>query len=146
MVDAAPGAAEAVNALPKPGQGRIVRLLTDDEEEGDEQDHGAPTPFLAFAHDGEAVISRRKREPKMPKGVYERKPRGEASNDAAPTPQKRRRKARALTVVKAKGNGAAPFAVALDLRAGAVTINAANGSLTLAPDEVLALFAFIGRR
>jgi hypothetical protein len=38
------------------------------------------------------------------------------------------------------------FDVALDLRAGAVTINAQGGSLTLAPDEVLALFAFLGRR
>jgi hypothetical protein len=87
----------------------------------------------------------------MPKGIYQRKPKAEASNDAPPAVKKQGRKPRTLAVVpkvaKTNGNGsAARFDVSLDLRGGAVTINAARGSLTLAPDEVLALFAFIGKR
>lgn len=86
----------------------------------------------------------------MPRGVYNRKPR-DAANDAAPEAKKRGRKPRTLAVAPevAKPNGKAPggrFDVSVDLRKGAVTINALAGSLTLAPDEVLALFAFIAGR
>src|SRR5690348_5725418 len=88
----------------RPSGGRVVRLCKDDEE-------------------GEAI---------MPKGVYERKPRGDdapAANDAPAQPRKRGRKARALAVVPeaaaARVNGSKDrFDVSLDLRGGAVTINA----------------------
>lgn len=108
---------------------RVVRLCEDDDE-------------------GEAI---------MPKGVYDRstsKPRGEpkAANDPIPAPApKKPAKARAAAVVRHSPRPVpdAPqsrFEVALDLRKGAVTINATNGSLTLQPDEIAALFAFLGRR
>lgn len=85
----------------------------------------------------------------MPKGHYERKPKDEPASDAAPPPQKRAyRKKAALVTVKPKTNGAhavTAFGASLDLRSGAVTINAASGSLSLAPDEVLALLGFLRR-
>lgn len=142
----------ALQALPveKPSGGRRVSLLTDDDEPQQNDGHTPTTPFLAGTATGDVIVSRRKREPKMPKGIYERKPK-DAANDAAPEVKKRGRKPRTLAVVPkvAKPNGAAPggrFDVSVDLRVGAVTINAQSGSLTLAPDEVLALFAFMARR
>lgn len=88
----------------------------------------------------------------MPKGHYERKPKGttpEPANDPAPTRKKRAyRKKAELVAVKPKTNGAhavAAFGASLDLRSGAVTINAASGSLSLAPDEVMALLGFLRR-
>lgn len=86
----------------------------------------------------------------MPRGVYDRKSKEAEAPEATAKPQKRAYKKRATAVVpeqpKPRANGAAPrFDVSLDLRGGAVTINAANGSLTLSPDEVLALFAFMRR-
>lgn len=114
-------------ARPKPmiAAARVVRNLTDDEE-GDEI---------------------------MPKGIYDRKPRGdqeEPANDAA-KPMRAVRKPRAEgkghRVVRVSPKPATGrFEVALDLHAGAVTINASAGSLTLAPDEIAALFAFLARR
>jgi hypothetical protein len=114
-------------ALPKPpttkGEGRVHRIRDDEE--------------------GEAI---------MPKGHYERKPKDAApipANDPAPPPQKRAyRKKAAIVAVRPKANGAhavAAFGASLDLRSGAVTINAASGSLSLAPDEVLALLGFLRR-
>lgn len=128
--------------------GRVVRNLTDDDEDG-EEDGTRPEvhPFVAADANGDLIVSRRK---KMPKGVYDRKPKTETAAEAPAKPKKRGRKPRtALVVPKVAGaapNGSGRFDVALDLRAGAVTINAMAGSLTLAPDEVLALFAFLGRR
>lgn len=88
----------------------------------------------------------------MPKGHYERKPKDaapEPANDAAPLRQKRAyRKKAEVVAVKVKPNGAhalSAFGASLDLRSGAVTINAASGSLSLAPDEVLALLGFLRR-
>jgi hypothetical protein len=46
----------------------------------------------------------------------------------------------------APSSDAKPFQVAVDLRGGSVTVNAANGSLKLEPDEVIALFGFLARR
>lgn len=110
------------------GARRIVRLCEDDEEGG-----------------------------KMPKGVYDRSkaaPRRAPAEPASPmlaelpkAPKKRKARRTAIVVPIRKGVEAAPrFEVALDLRKGAVTINAAAGSLTLAADEIAALFAFLGRR
>lgn len=93
----------------------------------------------------------------MPKGQYDRtkaKARdaaapGEPGSEPAPKKRrKQRRKARASAVVPVPApNGEAKrFDVSLDLRGGAVTIHAANGSLTLAPDEVGALFGFMRGR
>lgn len=137
---------------------RSVRLLTG--REGDESDDDNPTrpyipPFLAPDAKGDLRVTKLpKREPRMPKGIYDRKPReagDEAANDAPAKPAKRGRKARALAVVPKVARNAVTgskgrFDVSVDLRGGAVTINAQSGSLTLAPDEVLALFAFLGRR
>jgi hypothetical protein len=115
-------------AIEKPSGGRVVRLCHDDEE-------------------GEAI---------MPKGQYDRskaKPRGssELTPDAPAAPAKKPRKARSTAVVPkvAKTNGdasAGRFDVSVNLRSGGVTINASGGSLALARDEVLALFAFLGGR
>src|SRR5690348_14305943 len=89
-------------------------------------------------------------EATMPRGVYDRKAKTASeppANDAAQPRQKRAYRKRAdVVVAKPKANGEGSkgrFDVSLDLRGGAVTINAANGSLTLAPDEVLALFGFL---
>jgi hypothetical protein len=108
-------------------------------------------PFLATDAVGDL---RTTKEEAMPKGIYERKPRKstpEAANGGGVQPRKPCRKARAVAVVPKiaapRVNGSTGrFDVSLDLRGGAVTINAASGSLTLTPDEVLALFAFLGRR
>lgn len=143
-------------ALPKlPGikaKGRVHRL--GDDEDGPQRvcARGYPEaevlPFLAAGAKGELITTKGE---KMPKGIYPRKPKdGETANDAAPPREKKRRKARALAVVpRAKANGAgavAPLGASLDLRTGAVTINAQAGSLALAADEVLALFAFLRGR
>lgn len=137
-------------------QGRVVRNLSDDDDDPpDNPTEPQIPPFVAPDATGDLRVTRLpKREPKMPKGIYERKPRlaaEESPSAAVKEPKKRGRKARAVVVVPqaaaAKANGStARFDVSLDLRAGAVTINAAAGSLTLAPDELLALFAFLGRR
>lgn len=105
-----------------PSGGRVVRLCRDDEEDA------------------------------MPRGVYDRSRKGEAkpASEAPAQPQKRAYKRKSAAVVpKGATSGEvgtkARFDVSLDLRAGAVTINAANGALTLAPDEVLALLSFFRR-
>lgn len=89
----------------------------------------------------------------MPKGIYDRTKAAAATtqppaNDAAPTRAKKKRKPRAMAVVPGgkHADSAKRFDVSLDLRAGAVTITATNGALTLAADEVLALFAFVRGR
>jgi hypothetical protein len=132
--------------------GRIVRLCTDDDElpEGDGT-KPTVTPFVIGDARGNLIVAR---EEVMPKGQYDRsksKPRGEANNDAAPAPAKATRKPRSAALVPkvAKPSVNAPagrFDVAVDIRSGAVTINAASGSLSLLRDEVLALFAFLGAR
>lgn len=92
----------------------------------------------------------------MPKGQYDRskaKARGgdEPANDTPAAPAKKPKKARSTAVVpkvaKTNGEGSTGrFDVAVNLRSGGVTINASGGSLALARDEVLALFAFLGGR
>lgn len=112
-------------AVAKPAGARVVRLLTDDEE-------------------GEQI---------MPKGIYDRsaarKP-AQPVHEAAAEPSKKKREGKGVRTTRVARVAPEPakgrFEVALDLRGGAVTINAASGSLTLAPDEVSALFAFLGRR
>lgn len=89
-------------------------------------------------------------ESTMPRGVYDRTKKAateQSANDAAQPRQKRAyRKKGAVVKAEPKVNGAhavAPFGASLDLRSGAVTINASAGSLALAPDEVLALLGFL---
>lgn len=82
----------------------------------------------------------------MPKGVYDRSKTKDPAA-VAEKPARKARKARAIvSATTAKGAPPAPFGVALDLRAGAVTITAASGTLALAPDELAALLnLFRGR-
>jgi hypothetical protein len=131
---------------------RIVRNLTDDDEP---QNGTQPeiTPFVAGDVNGDLIVTR---GDNMPKGQYDRsksKPRGDAATPAQASagdaqPKKRAKRVNgAVVAAKAPQTGAArPFQVAVDLRLGSVTINAAAGSLALAADEVLALFAFMARR
>ena len=125
----------------------------------DEDDCIAETPPLAGDAGGPTA-----KESEMPRGIYPRKPRepkqkAEAADnkqrqtpEAAPAQRRKRaapRRAKPLPVPAARpGLVARPdrFEVSLDLRAGAVTIHAQKGSLSLAPDEVLAFLAFLGRR
>jgi hypothetical protein len=146
-------------ALPKlpptKARGRVHRLDDEPEEPAEVCEKGRAKPeilpFVAVGAKGELLTTKGEA---MPKGVYDRsksKPRtDESANDAAPPRQKKPRKARALAVVpKVKVNGAnavAPFGASLDLRSGAVTINASAGSLALAPDEVMALLGFLRGR
>jgi hypothetical protein len=134
---------------------RRVRNLTDDEPDNDEPTQPDIPPFVAPDAKGDLRVTKLpKREPRMPKGIYDRSkpraPKDDAANDAA-KPATKARKPRALAVVAKVAKAivapaGARFDVSVDLRGGAVTINAQAGSLTLAPDEVLALFAFLGRR
>lgn len=135
--------------------GRIVRLCTDDDDEPPQQAAPDKLPFIAGDAMGNPRVTRiPKREDAMPKGHYDRsksKPRGEAANDAPAAPRKAVKKAGSAALVprvaKSKGDATGGrFDVSINLRGGAVTINAAGGSLTLLPDEVLALFGFLGRR
>lgn len=136
-------------------QGRVHRLEDDAEpREHDEKGNPKPqiTPFLARDAKGDLITA--KGSAAMPKGIYKRKAKTDAgaeptANDGARKPQKRtqkRRAGRAVVPAPAPSQQQNRFDVSLDLRAGAVTINAQGGSLTLAPHEVLALFAFLGRR
>jgi hypothetical protein len=126
----------------------VHRLRDDDERDPDRDPTDAEElPYLVSDSMGNPRITRqRKLEPPMPKGIYDRKPKEVIEGEPAKPPRKAKAKRAAIVATNGSGQKPAPFSVALDLRAGAVTINASAGSLTLAPDEVMALFAFIGRR
>jgi hypothetical protein len=143
-------------APPKPitARGRIERRLTDDEDDPPDNKPDI-VPYLAGSATGDVIANDAAKtgRRRMPKGVYDRSKRAAAATglEAPPAPRKPGPKPRAAI---AAAKVAAPsvksvqgrFDVSLDLRQGAVTINAASGSLTLQPDEVAALFAFLGRR
>lgn len=136
----------------------------DDDLEGDikARDITRPqiVPFIAAGGRGETIHAK---ESIMPKGVYDRskaKPRSGPTPGAvaplAPIPAaaatKKRAKKPGSAVARARAAAPAPvgqasrFDVAVDLRVGAVTVNAKNGSLKLERDEVLALFGFMAGR
>jgi hypothetical protein len=128
-------------------QGRVHRIRDDDEapQQTCANGHTLPDtiPFIAADATGQLITAKGSA---MPKGVYDRTKKDESANDAAPPQKRTYRKKAALVVAKPKTNGAhavAAFGASLDLRSGAVTINAASGSLSLAPDEVLALLGFL---
>jgi hypothetical protein len=142
-------------AAAKP-QGRVHRCQDDEDEAQPTDAKGLPKPniipFVTADAEGNVLTAKGSA---MPKGQYDRskaKPRKGATDEAAPPePAKRPRKPRTIHAVakvaatkevSSKGR----FDVSLDLRGGAVTINAAAGSLTLSPDEVLALFGFMRGR
>lgn len=128
-------------------QGRVVRLLTDgDEEEAPSRpDTGRVEPeiipFLRVTEKGEVLTT--KGDQAMPRGVYERKKKtgGERSPPRRPPPSRKRASPRRL-----KGKPVtigARFGVFDD---GSVQINTATCSGTLSSEDAAALVAFIGGR
>lgn len=134
----------ALPAVPQlDGERRQVKLL------GEEVDDDLPKGAIAARR----ARHEQQQEEAMPRGVYDRTKRNEtaAANDAPTTKKPRKpRKARAGAMVPSSSPPPAQltgrFDVSLDLRGGAVTIHATNGALTLAPDEVAALFTFMRGR
>ena len=141
--------------VPPAVRGRVHRLEDDEEEppKTDEKGLVKPeiVPFLTADAKGNVLTAKGSA---MPKGVYQRQPKAGALAAAAPPvskPPKKARKARTLPAVTtprapAHGRSDGRFELAVDLRSGGITINAANGSLVLQPDEVTALFGLLARR